>query len=162
MGSDNPFVPVPLFGKGETEIPLQSFIDALEPHGISDLATWCQRCGNSNSRGCELLDAGVASSSDYASITSTSGKHHVSPVVAGVIGALVGIVIAGIIFAALGLWGNKKGKASRQFGGGRGERETSYGGKDVSYGGKDVSPDSGYGVVLRRELIRFLTAMAEL
>ena len=135
IGADNPFNPVPLFGRDETEIPLQTFIDTLKPHGISDLSTWCTRCGNTNSRGCELLgSAGSSSSSDYASITSTSGRQHVSPVVAGVIGALVGIVVAGILFAALGLWGNKKGRGSGSgyVGGKRPERETSYAGDTVS------------------------------
>ncbi|KAH8082350.1 histidine phosphatase superfamily [Filobasidium floriforme] len=135
IGADNPFNPVPLFGRDETEIPLQTFIDTLKPHGISELSTWCTRCGNTNSRGCELLGSdGSSSSSDYASITSTSGRQHVSPVVAGVIGALVGIVVAGILFAALGLWGNKKGRGSGSgyVGGKRPERETSYAG-DTSY-----------------------------
>ena len=134
-----------MFGNTETEIPLQTFIDALEPHGISDLPTWCQRCGNDDSRGCELLASGAASASDYASITSTSGRQHVSPVVAGVIGALVGIVVAGILFAALGLWGNKKGRGSGYVGGKRPERETSYAGDTVS---GDITKDCGCKYVL--------------
>lgn len=132
IGADNPFLPIPMFGQTETEIPLQTFIDTLSPHGISDLATWCDRCGNTNSRGCELLggasSAGGSSSSDYASITSTSGKQHVSPVVAGIIGALVGLVLAGLVFGGLGFLGKKKQRRSGYAGGKDVQREgSSYG-----------------------------------
>jgi hypothetical protein len=122
-----------MFGQSEVEIPLSTFVDNLRPHGISDLKTWCTRCGNDYSRGCELLgsSSGSASSSDYASITSTDGKQHVSPVVAGVIGALVGLVVAGLIFGALGFLGGKKkrqsqGGPSGYVGGKAGQREESY------------------------------------
>jgi hypothetical protein len=132
-----------LFGQSETEIPLQTFIDKLQPHAISDLATWCSRCQNTNSRGCELVsNLSNSTSSDYASITSTTGKHHVSPVVAGVIGALVGLVVAALVFGGLGFLGGRKRKESGYAGGKRPEREESYA-DDVSFERRSIACRSG-------------------
>lgn len=52
-------------------------------------------------------------SGEYASATSTTGRHHVSPVVAGVIGALVALAFAAVLFA-LSEWSRRRNASKRQ------------------------------------------------
>lgn len=104
-----------LFKGQDTEIPLQTFIDKMEPHAVSSLETWCSRCHNTDTRGCDLInqlhELGGGNNAQYADITSTTGKQHVSPVVAGVIGAMVTLVVCGFLFGGLGFWFGKKSGA---------------------------------------------------
>ncbi len=95
----------PMFGRSGDNMPLSDFISKVSPYAINDLTTWCARCDNTETRGCDLASlngtsgaTAGSSTSQYASATSTSGRHHVSPVVAGVIGALLGIVLAAVVF----------------------------------------------------------------
>lgn len=62
------------------------------------------------------------SSGEYASATSTSGRHHVSPVVAGVIGALVALAFAAVLIA-WSEWSRRRNASKRQvyMGGGIGQ-----------------------------------------
>lgn len=88
----------PLWGSSST--PLDTFIDRLATHAINDLGEWCNRCNNTATRGCDVIARANGTpglSEGYAPASSTTGRHHVSPVVAGVIGAMVALGIAGIL-----------------------------------------------------------------
>ncbi|CED84979.1 Lysosomal & prostatic acid phosphatases [Phaffia rhodozyma] len=93
----------------QSEIPLDTFLDTLTPYALTEVA-WCNACGNNSTHSCDIYAeisklnstlSSLANSTSYASITSTDGKQHVSPVVAGVIGAMLAWVVAALAFV---LW----------------------------------------------------------
>jgi len=92
--SDNSFVKYPFLNSTD-DVPVSTFINALQPFAFSDIPTWCQRCNNTQDRGC----ANIAIKS--TPMTITIGSHDkVSPVGAGFIGA--GVTLA-VMLAALAL-----------------------------------------------------------
>ncbi|CDS01943.1 uncharacterized protein SPSC_03068 [Sporisorium scitamineum] len=103
---------------GSSPIPMDNFLQRADSLKLDTLADWCNTCGETSARGCAPLNAlnGTGSGSKYSDVTSTTGKHQVSPVVAGVIGALVSLAVALIVVAALayltGLTVVKRSKAS--------------------------------------------------
>ncbi len=126
-------VTYPMFGSSSNTMALSDFITKLEPYTVPDLASWCTACNNTQTRGCDVIAAANASSSSsvssgsnegYSSATSTTGKHHVSPVVAGVIGAVLGLFLAALFMVGAELWRKKKGKSSRYTSTGDGSSST--------------------------------------
>ncbi|KAN0062173.1 hypothetical protein ACQY0O_005531 [Thecaphora frezii] len=75
----------------------------LGKYGLDTLAEWCDACGTTEARGCAPLYRlnGTGGGHEYASATSTYGHQRVSPVVAGVIGAVVALAV---VAAAVGAW----------------------------------------------------------
>jgi hypothetical protein len=126
--SEGNFGYYPMFGSSETSTPLDTFVDTLQPNSLDTLAKWCDKCQTSDARGCDVLAAlnGTGGGSvQYASITSTTGRQHVSPVVAGVIGALVALAVAGVALAAWLFFGGlvkrtRRGRSSGAVGGKQG------------------------------------------
>ncbi|SJX61905.1 uncharacterized protein SRS1_12889 [Sporisorium reilianum f. sp. reilianum] len=103
---------------GASPIPMDTFLQRADALKLDTLADWCNACGETSARGCAALNAlnGTGSGGKYADVTSTTGKHQVSPVVAGVIGAFVSLAVALVVVAALayltGLTVVKRGKAN--------------------------------------------------
>jgi hypothetical protein len=91
---------LPLQINGEASVPLAQFKSGLAPYLVTNLGEWCNLCENTETRGCDLIEL-VNATTESASVTSTVGRHRTSPVVSGVIGALVGLVLAAIAFAVL-------------------------------------------------------------
>ncbi|KAI1845320.1 hypothetical protein JX265_005477 [Neoarthrinium moseri] len=84
-------VAYPLFGQSETLLPWTTFVAEMGKFAIADTAAWCTACGNSTGV-CAQFASGSDSGSGSASATSTSGNG-ISLPVAGVIGALVTLVV---------------------------------------------------------------------
>jgi hypothetical protein len=83
------------FMNSTDDVPVSTFMKTLQPFAFSDLPTWCQRCSNTQDRGC----ANIAATS--APATAFIGSHDkVSPVGAGFIGA--GVTLA-VMLGALAL-----------------------------------------------------------
>jgi hypothetical protein len=103
-----------------SSIPITTFLSHADSLKINALADWCNACGETSARGCASLYAlnGTGSGGKYSDVTSTTGKHQVSPVVAGIIGALVSLAVALVLVAALlyltGLTVVKRSKFRRQ------------------------------------------------
>ena len=106
-------VAYPLFGQADTLLPWSRFVDEMNKFAIGDTADWCRACGNTT---------GICASADAAGSSSTSGSGSggnsgsgVSTPVAGVIGALVTLVVIlgleGLVMAVAGLRVVKKGGA---------------------------------------------------
>lgn len=57
----------------------------MQPYGISSLGQWCNECGNTETRGCDLV-ADYNSTTSFNGPSSTIGRQHTSPLVAGFIG----------------------------------------------------------------------------
>ncbi|KAI8959958.1 phosphoglycerate mutase-like protein [Daldinia sp. FL1419] len=98
----------PLFGRNQSPLPWNDFAEEINKFAIGDTAAWCQACGNTTG-----ICANAASSSGdsngnsgNASAATTSGNN-ISLPVAGVIGALVTLVVIlgveGLVYALAGL-----------------------------------------------------------
>ncbi|KAJ9099300.1 hypothetical protein QFC21_004181 [Naganishia friedmannii] len=110
------YVTYPMFGSSSNELPYETFVDNLSPYSLASLGEWCNKCGTTDLRGCGVINSLNDTMNDYASAASTRGRHHVSPVVAGLIGAVVGI-IAALVFLFVG--GTLFKKSGRGFGAGK-------------------------------------------
>lgn len=93
------FQAYPLFNRGpsETQMTWTDFQNAMEMVLVGNIGDWCTQCGAQN------LFCAAWNSSDAATGSSSSNsdksKHELSPAVGGVIGAVVTLVVAGLIFA---------------------------------------------------------------
>ncbi|SNX83058.1 uncharacterized protein MEPE_01764 [Melanopsichium pennsylvanicum] len=102
----------------QQSMSVDSFLQHYDSVKLESLADWCNACGETTARGCAALNAlnGTGSGGKYSDVTSTTGKHQVSPVVAGVIGALVSLafalVVIGVLAYLTGLTVVKRGKTS--------------------------------------------------
>ena len=100
-GSYGSLDPYPVLGS--SPIAMNNFLAHANSLKIDTLADWCNACGETTARGCASLNAlnGTGSGAKYSDVTSTTGKHQVSPVVAGVIGAMVSLAVALVVVAVL-------------------------------------------------------------
>ncbi|KAK3323904.1 histidine phosphatase superfamily [Cercophora scortea] len=86
----------PLFGRTETTLKWDVFVQEMEKFAIGTTAVWCDACGNTDGI-CSPASLGIATADDNESGSSDGG---VSRPVAGVIGAVVAIAV---ILAVQGL-----------------------------------------------------------
>lgn len=88
---------------GEDTVPVSFFLEHYNSVKINTLADWCNECGETRARGCAALNAlnGTGGGGKYSDVTSTTGRQQVSPIVAGVIGALVSLAVAIVVVAGL-------------------------------------------------------------
>lgn len=101
--TDADWAPVNVFGGGNS-LPLTQLVDKLQPYALTTRAQWCDACKTTDARGCDVLAKyNGTGGAGYAADTSTLGRHRVSPVVAGVIGAMVTLAVVGIL-AVLGFF----------------------------------------------------------
>ncbi|KAK1761297.1 histidine phosphatase superfamily [Echria macrotheca] len=88
--------PYPLFNGSEIKIPLATFLNGIQQFGVSTISQWCNLC-DSISLFCQDLQGGYGGSGGSSSGSGSGGP---SPVLAGVIGAAVTLLVAGILFLA--------------------------------------------------------------
>jgi len=102
-GTEGAFTPYALFNSTDANsYPIADFKNQMQPYSLNTLTSWCDKCGETEARGCgPLASLNGTGGAGYASIDSTQGRHMVSPVVAGVIGAMVTLAVAAF---ALALW----------------------------------------------------------
>ncbi|KAI1770876.1 histidine acid phosphatase-like protein [Hypoxylon cercidicola] len=105
--AQNPLTAYPLFGQGDVLLPWTTFAAEMGRFAIGDTAAWCQACGNTTgvcASSSSSSGSGDAGSSTTAASTSGNG---ISLPVAGVIGALVTLVVIlgveGLVYALAGL-----------------------------------------------------------
>ncbi|KAI0110076.1 phosphoglycerate mutase-like protein [Daldinia grandis] len=99
----------PLFGRGQSPLPWSDFAAEMDKFAIGDTAAWCQACGNTTGICASAASSSGGSDSDSgngAAAATTSGNG-ISLPVAGVIGALVTLVVIlgveGLVYALAGL-----------------------------------------------------------
>ncbi|KDN47750.1 phosphoglycerate mutase-like protein [Tilletiaria anomala UBC 951] len=96
------YQPLTLFGQSNTMVSLVMFEEALQRHSLNGLAAWCDKCSTTDARGCDILAAlNGTGGAGFAPDTSTYGRHRVSPITAGLIGAFVTLGTMAILFAVL-------------------------------------------------------------
>lgn len=100
--SDDTFKTFPLFAQKETTLSWPAFKDGMSKFAIQDTAKWCSTCGSTSGK-C----ASNSTSTDGSASTNSSGSGSggVSRPVAGVIGALVTLVVVLGVQAAIMLFG---------------------------------------------------------
>ncbi|MCJ1314054.1 hypothetical protein MMC25_007734 [Agyrium rufum] len=90
----------PIFGHGDSDISMsyENFLGDMESIMIADVGDWCHQCG-SQSQFCLGYDAsgGASSGGVSSSSGSASSGSKISPAIAGVLGAIIMIAIAGFI-----------------------------------------------------------------
>merc|ERR1712093_399545 len=115
--SDSDFAAYNMFGSSSPAYPLDDLISTLSPHAVSSPGQWCNECQNTYSRGCDTIYA-LNETTEYTGPASTLGRHHVSPLAAGFIGAVVTLILGGAILGVLWLLGmaafNKRGSATKR------------------------------------------------
>ncbi|TKA79326.1 hypothetical protein B0A55_03461 [Friedmanniomyces simplex] len=96
-----------LFGRGPDQLDMtwDEFQTAMYGIMLGDIGTWCTQCGAENIFCAAWNSSDTATGSSDASSVSTTRKHELKPAIAGVIGAVVALAVAGILFAALMLIG---------------------------------------------------------
>ncbi|GKT40044.1 uncharacterized protein ColSpa_00225 [Colletotrichum spaethianum] len=82
----------PLFGRAETVLPWATFVDEMRQFAIEDTKSWCTACGNSTGTCATALGLDGSADSNGSGSGSGSGSGISTPV-AGVIGALVTLVV---------------------------------------------------------------------
>ncbi|KAF5517556.1 hypothetical protein CGCA056_v010776 [Colletotrichum aenigma] len=105
----------PLFGQSETLLPWNTFVTEMQKFAVKDTKAWCTACGNSTGTCASALglDGGANST---GSGSSNKDANRISTPVAGVIGALVTLVVVlgieALVMAIGGLRLAKKSKAN--------------------------------------------------
>ena len=96
-------------GASGTDLPLSTFVAALNVSGTWTLAEWCNACGQETLRGCSaaLALAGETTGGGAGEVVWVRNGP-VSPVAAGFIGAGVTIAVWGLGFAVLAFMGYLK------------------------------------------------------
>ncbi|KAI5364785.1 putative histidine phosphatase superfamily, clade-2 [Septoria linicola] len=91
--SESEPVAYPLFGSGSETISWSDFKENMNKFAIGDMKDWCMACGNSTGT-CAAYVSGSANAADAGSDGASSGRGNgLSPVVNGVIGAMVTLAI---------------------------------------------------------------------
>jgi hypothetical protein len=92
----------PMFGNSPsgTEMPWLEFQDMMSRIMTNTLTDWCNQCSSG-----ALFCWGVDNSTIELTVQGNQEKHKVSPAVGGVIGAVVTLVVAGLLFALAMLLG---------------------------------------------------------
>lgn len=107
-GENNPLVAYPLFGAADTVMPWRQFAREMGRVAVADTTHWCEVCGGTTGI-CAASGSGAGPSSQGSGGGGggSSGGNGTSLPVAGVIGALVTLVVVlglqGLVMALAGL-----------------------------------------------------------
>lgn len=124
-------IPYPLFGHGpsQTVLSFQDFLQSMENNMLASVGDWCNVC-NSTSVFCAYFADGTTNNgTDNGSGSSPQKvKGSMRPVVAGVIGAIIALFLAGLVLAAVMLIGGvrfyrSKAKRRSELGGFKGGKK---------------------------------------
>ena len=90
-----------IMGSSSGDVPVQTFLNNLNPLAVSTLPEWCTICETTNTRGCQFLQASNVS----VGAERLRWGGNVSPVGAGFLGAGLTVVVVGILATVGILWG---------------------------------------------------------
>jgi hypothetical protein len=100
-GTGNQLISYPLFDRDPSQIvmTLEEFMGGMQAFIMSDVESWCNTCSSYSVFCPAFVNPGSDGSSGSSSSSSSSTHHKLSPTVAGVIGAIIALVVAGLLFA---------------------------------------------------------------
>lgn len=112
-----PFQSYPLFGHGpsETDMRWRDFRSEASTIAMGNVGEWCQAC-SSSSIFCPAFNSSLLGGSDDSSsgaFASSRSRNSLTPAVAGVVGAIVALFVAGLIFALAMLVGGLRLRKNR-------------------------------------------------
>lgn len=97
-----------ILNQSSIDVPLDTFTSMISQMMVNDTQTWCDRCGNTESRGCQYI---------LRTAVPSSNSGGVSPVGAGFIGMAVTLVVAALVAGLITALGYLSwGKTSRHNG----------------------------------------------
>jgi hypothetical protein len=98
----NQLTAFPLFGNGpsHTDVRWMEFADKFQALGMQTVREWCETCASA-SLFCRGVDAGAGE----LVVPDSRRRHGVSPAVGGVVGAVVTLVVGGVLFGLAMLLG---------------------------------------------------------
>ncbi|GAB7362240.1 hypothetical protein MBLNU230_g2265t1 [Neophaeotheca triangularis] len=144
-GSQGSLQAFPIFGRGpsQTEMRWSDFEKEMAAIMLDEVGEWCRLCGGSERQVfCPGLDSSGGSSrfgggsgrfgSGDGDGNGSGGGGGLSPAVGGVVGAIVALLIAGLVFAGLWLIGGFRFRRTEEA---RGRREPGGGGSTIAGGG---------------------------
>lgn len=102
--ADNELTPFALFGQDEVMLSWKEFADGMAEFAIEDTDHWCEVCGNTDGA-CGSSESGGSDDGGASTESDKSGSGGISKAVAGVIGALVALVVVLGLEAAVMLIG---------------------------------------------------------
>ncbi|KAK3706939.1 hypothetical protein LTR37_012438 [Vermiconidia calcicola] len=107
--SEEPYQAYPIFNHGPDSFEMQwtEFEAAMSEIAVGNIGDWCSQCAASYSGSDRIFCSywNASDSIDFETLSTSSHHHKVSPAVAGVIGAIVAHVVAGLLFGLLMLVG---------------------------------------------------------
>jgi prostatic aicd phosphatase len=92
-GTDGELTNFPLFGSGEDDLPWTQFKSEMDNIAISDVGTWCERCGAEEEDFCAAYATHDGGDED---VEASGNRGGMSNAVAGVIGAMVTLGVVAI------------------------------------------------------------------
>lgn len=100
--STSDLISYPLFGRGpsQTDMTLQDFLDGMEGIMLPSVGDWCDVCGSVS-----VFCSAYVNSRGSGSSSRAHPSNGLKPAVAGVIGAIVALVFAGLLLAVAMLLG---------------------------------------------------------
>lgn len=103
---DEPFQQYSLFGRGPSQSDMQwsDFVYEMNARLMSEVSDWCTQCG-ADVIFCAAYNSTLQADFNGGTTSNAATSHGMHPAVAGVIGAVVALVIAGLIFGAAMLLG---------------------------------------------------------
>ncbi|KZO89695.1 phosphoglycerate mutase-like protein [Calocera viscosa TUFC12733] len=108
-GSD--IAPLSMFGNQPgADMPLEQFVANVAPYAINNLTQWCNVCNQTSLNGCDIALEAQAERASASTSSSSGGSGMVSPPVAGVIGAVVALAVAGVLVGLWALWTRTRGR----------------------------------------------------
>jgi len=91
--ADSEPVAYPLFGSGEEVIPWNDFVANMDKFSIGSTQAWCTACGNSTGTCAAYAPASSSGNNSAGTQSKKTSGNGLSPVVNGVIGAMVTLAI---------------------------------------------------------------------
>ncbi|KAH0283854.1 phosphoglycerate mutase-like protein [Aureobasidium namibiae CBS 147.97] len=91
--ADSEPIAYPLFGSGEEVIPWNDFVANMDKFSIGSTQAWCTACGNSTGTCAAYAPSSSSGSNNAGTQSKKTSGNGLSPVVNGVIGAMVTLAI---------------------------------------------------------------------
>ncbi|KAM0324434.1 hypothetical protein ACHAQA_008216 [Verticillium albo-atrum] len=113
-GTDGDLTTFPLYGTGEDSLTWSRFVSETEKRAITEVSTWCSKC-SAQEDFCAAYEDDASSQSEDSDSDSDSGSKGsggMSNAVAGVIGAVVALAVAGLAAAVFFFIRRRKSSAA--------------------------------------------------
>ncbi|KAM0276790.1 hypothetical protein ACHAQH_006379 [Verticillium albo-atrum] len=106
-GTDGDLTTFPLYGTGEDSLTWSRFVSETQKRAITEVGTWCRKCSAAEDF-CAAYQDDASSQSEGSETGSGQSSGGLSNAVAGVIGAVVALAVAGLAAAVFFFFRRRK------------------------------------------------------